>query len=257
MIENDMNDTVSFNTVTEALNYDGDKATVKKLIITGTISGSSMMSGDYYEDSEWTKFRTLDETFPNIEEVEILTDQDIPDFNIQVDCGLFWWKKYKNNEDFGSDMSSKWLKKFSAPNVKYIGERAFYACGNLTSINLPLVKTIKDRAFSGCENLMSINLPLVRTIKNYAFRDCKKLISAIWGTGFRTEKKIEFEWEVFGYNDDNCDDNKIPILTPNIDLILGKNVLPKPDLTENTWQTYYGNPYTWKSITVKTDETEK
>jgi hypothetical protein len=30
----------TFNTVTEALNYNGDKATVTKLIITGTISGN-------------------------------------------------------------------------------------------------------------------------------------------------------------------------------------------------------------------------
>ena len=78
-------ETVEFNTVTEALNWTGDKATVTKLVITGTISGD-----DYSASSEWSKFRTLDETFPNIEAVEILTDQDIPDFDETNQCSLFY-----------------------------------------------------------------------------------------------------------------------------------------------------------------------
>ena len=126
MIENDMNDTVSFNTVTEALNYNGDKATVKKLIITGTISGN-----DYSKGSEWRKFHTLNETFPNIEEIEILTDQDIPDLD-EDDYdphGLFFWWEIDNGQyDYFPMHYIKWLKKFSAPNIKYIGSYAFRRC---------------------------------------------------------------------------------------------------------------------------------
>ena len=40
-------ETETFNIVTEALNWTGEKATVTKLIITGTISGN-----DYSESSE-------------------------------------------------------------------------------------------------------------------------------------------------------------------------------------------------------------
>jgi len=262
MIENDMNDTVSFNTVTEALNYNGDKATVKKLIITGTISGN-----DYSKGSEWRKFHTLNETFPNIEEIEILTDQDIPDADLEDKryySGLFFWEVYDKVYD-SLKMSSKWLKKFSAPNVKYIGKAAFYGCKNLTSVNFPLattigwrtfygcknlttvnislVTTIEYEAFSYCENLTSINFPLATTIKDSAFYDCKNLVSVTFGTGFETKTKIEFdEAGVFEGDDERW--NEI-ILTPNLDLILGKNVLPKPNLEKKMWQDYL-----WKSIKI-------
>ena len=42
--------TVSFETITEALNYAGDRDAVKKLIVTGTISGN-----DYSPTSSATK----------------------------------------------------------------------------------------------------------------------------------------------------------------------------------------------------------
>ena len=78
---------VEFETITEALNYTGDRDAVKKLIITGTISGN-----DYSATSEWSKFRTLDTTFPNLEDVEILTSQDIPDAmeEEKIDIGFFF-----------------------------------------------------------------------------------------------------------------------------------------------------------------------
>ena len=225
-------ETVEFNTVTEALNYNGDKATVTKLIITGTIAGN-----DYSKDSEWSKFCNLDNTFSNIEEVEIFTDQDIPDYDEKNQSCLF--------------NSVKWLKKFSAPNVKYIGNYAFVGCFYLISVDFPLATTIGNGAFHFCSDLTSIDFPLVTTIKYTAFTYCKNLVSATFGTGFETETEIEFGMEVFG---DGKWGSGSPILTQNIELTLGKNVLPVPDLNANTWQTIYGNetgtPYTWKSIKI-------
>ena len=80
--------TLTVETVTEALNYDGDRTTVTKLVVTGQIA--CIPDSNYISsNSEWSKFRTLDETFPNIEAVKILTDQDIPDWNI-YGSGLFY-----------------------------------------------------------------------------------------------------------------------------------------------------------------------
>ena len=208
-------ETATFNTVTEALNYTGNKATVTKLVITGKISGK-----DYSESSEWSKFRTLNETFPNIEEVEILTNQDIPDYQSEQG-GLFV---------YGAWQGSDWLKNFSAPNVKKIGNNAFRYCSNLTSVNFPLI------AFIG-EN---------------AFYNCQKLVSATFGIGFTYPTTINFGTDTFERYDS---------LTKNIDLTLGENVLPKPNLTAKTWQDDNGNgkgkPYIWKSITIKTDGIEE
>ena len=263
-------ETVEFNTVTEALNWTGDKAAVTKLIITGTISGN-----DYSESSEWSKFRILNETFPNIEEVEILTDQDIPDFDTVNYCALFYWLEYDEFEDDYLPMSSQWLKSFSAPNVKYIGEGAFAFCENLILVDFPLATTIENwgfafcenlisisfplvtfigyAAFGACENLTTINFPLVTFIDGVGFTECEKLVSATFGTGFETETEIQFGMAVFG-NDDHYFYG--PIITPNIELILGEYVSwPVPDLNAKTWQTPYGNemgaPYVWKSIKIE------
>ena len=209
-------ETKTFNTVTEALNYTGNKAAVTKLIITGTISGN-----DYSESSEWSKFRTLNETFPNIEEVEIFTNQDIPDFDTVNNCALFYWLEYDEFEDDSLHISSNWLKNFSAPNIKYIGKYVFESCSNLTTVNFPLVTIIGSWAFYECINLTSVSLE----------------------TKFITPHSIRFYSDVF-----------LGVETENIDLILGENVLPLPDLTANTWQTQNGTangtPYVWKSIKI-------
>ena len=174
--------TVTFNTVIEALNWADttdaeNRATVTKLIITGKISGD-----DYSESSEWSKFRTLDETFSNIEEVEILTDQDIPDYKESEQGSLFM------NE---AGISSNWLKSFSAPNIKYVGNYAFYECSNLISVNFPALETIGEWAFAFLDNLISVEFPTVTTIEYAAFNGCSNLTSAefplvttIWNGAF-------------------------------------------------------------------------
>ena len=60
-----------------------------------------------------------------------------------------------------------------------IGDKAFYGCHNLTSIELPnSVTTIGHMAFYDCLGLISIELPnSVTTIDNGAFLGCNNLTS--------------------------------------------------------------------------------
>ena len=355
-------ETLTVRTITEALNYSGDKNTVTKLIITDFIAGN-----DYSVGSEWNKFRTLDETFPNIEALEILTDQNIPDFDETNLHSLFCWTEYVPDSWLGHyvNHSSKWLKTFSAPNIKNISSRvfaycenlinvnfplaetigefafyncsdlisvdfpltqtighsAFWSCSKLTSINFPIAKTIESMAFCYCENLdtvsfplvqtigydafstcyslVSLNFPLVQTIgssafsnctglisvdfpllqiighsafstclnltsakfplvqtiENYAFYRCNSLVSVSFGTAFWEKTEIIFKARVF-----LGDNFASTIRTENIDLTLGKYVLPEPNLSAKIWQNTNGSndgtshldfDYIWKSITVK------
>ena len=183
--------TVEFETITEALDYSGDKSTVTKLVITGNITGSN-----YSKNSEWSKFINLNETYPALESIEILTSQDIPDIDIVNRFSLF--------TGFDTDLqtvshTTNWLKNFSAPNVKYIGIDAFYNCGSLVSVNFPeatiiagsafencfslvsadfpLAHLIRTRAFAYCSSLTSINAPNIQTVMGSAFFDCNSLVS--------------------------------------------------------------------------------
>ena len=68
------------------------------------------------------------------------------------------------------------------PNsVTGIGEEAFWACTNLTSITIPnSVTSIGDGAFSSCINLTDICIPNgVTSIGKYVFSDCSKLATVI------------------------------------------------------------------------------
>ncbi len=69
-------------------------------------------------------------------------------------------------------------KNSKIPNsVTSIGEKAFYYCSSLTSIEIPnSVKGIGSMAFYDCENLISIEIPnSVTFISNYAFTGCDNL----------------------------------------------------------------------------------
>ena len=63
--------------------------------------------------------------------------------------------------------------------VTSIGERAFYNCSSLTSLNIPnSITSIGDSAFYYCSSLTSIAIPnSVTSIGNYAFYDCDALTS--------------------------------------------------------------------------------
>ena len=93
-------------------------------------------------------------------------------------------------DEFGVKYSRDWKRLLRAPyrlrgeysireGVKVIGDKAFWCCGSLISINIPnSVSTIGDEAFSECNSLTSINIPnSVTTIGNEAFWACKSLIS--------------------------------------------------------------------------------
>ena len=64
-------------------------------------------------------------------------------------------------------------------SVTTIGDRAFYRCGDLTSIELPnSVMSIGENAFYVCENLTSIDIPnSVTSIGEGAFFNCRSLTS--------------------------------------------------------------------------------
>ena len=149
---------VTFKTVTDALNYSGNREKVTGIIITDSIAGN-----DYSPESEWSKFRTLDETFPNIESVEICTDQDMPlycdvdidsvEFAIVCQRSLFFCLEYDDKVYEYIDKCSKWLKEFSAPNIRIIGEMAFAGCDNLFNVDFSSVMEILNYAFSYSNNL--------------------------------------------------------------------------------------------------------
>ena len=63
--------------------------------------------------------------------------------------------------------------------VTSIGERAFFNCTSLTSIEIPVsVTSIGDSTFYECESLTSIEIPAsVTSISDHAFYDCSSLTS--------------------------------------------------------------------------------
>lgn len=66
------------------------------------------------------------------------------------------------------------MKEIKLPaSVTYIGNRAFYNCKILESVNIPTgVKSIGDYAFNMCYNLKEINVPgSVESIGQYCFAD--------------------------------------------------------------------------------------
>jgi hypothetical protein len=310
---------VSFETLTEALeDVFVNRYEVKKLIIMGEIAGNNYVDSS----SEWRLIRILDEWFPSLEALELWTDQDIPDvdvvfqengYTIKTQIGLFYAQKDGNK-------SAEWIKHFSAPNIKYIGDMAF-GISSIESVYFPSVTEVGDYVFAFCDYLthikeedfaslimvghgmfystyyapVSVSFPKAEIIGCQAFYRCRNLteihipeVREIWGmalymtnlvsidlpkakifygghnldrnkslmkvsigTGFEEDTEIEFDLNVFGliYEGSN--------IPGNIDLTLGKYVLPKP--IGNAWQKVAINEplhaennvdYIWKSINV-------
>ena len=59
--------------------------------------------------------------------------------------------------------------------LENIGDRAFYNCTSLTTIDLPNVTNIGSSAFSSCSKLTAIDIPNVTSIDSYAFDNCTSL----------------------------------------------------------------------------------
>ena len=147
-----------------------------------------------------------------------------------------------SGDGFESNSLNLFLLEVSGKNVSTISNFIFISCINLVKVDFPVATTVGLDAFRGCSSLVSVNFPFVKTIESNAFSNCINLNSVSFGTGFETEIEIEFGWGVFG-------------ITNHIDLILGANVLPAPDLFERKWQSNnhhsYPEDYVWKSITIQ------
>jgi len=179
-----------FETITDAINYSGDKSAVKKMVITGEIEGT-----DYCPIfSEWSLFFDLDLIFPNIESVEILTSQDIPDtdyINNQEKLrlrALFYWLEWSLDDNGGEpkkeiDSGAMWLKHFSAPNVKRIGSFAFNECKELNSVNFASAEETRQYSFNYCLALTKITdtcFPKLKVIGSGTFSNCYALTEIIF-----------------------------------------------------------------------------
>ena len=68
-----------------------------------------------------------------------------------------------------------WLKKFDAPKVKGVGNRAFHGCINLTTLSLPNATDIGEDAFASCNKLTNVSLPNATNIGTQAFGVCTSL----------------------------------------------------------------------------------
>ena len=65
----------------------------------------------------------------------------------------------------------------STYSVTAIGERAFYECGDLVSVDMQGVTTIGGEAFRSCSALTSVEMPFVTAIGDLAFSNCRALTS--------------------------------------------------------------------------------
>ena len=126
------------------------------------------------------------------------------------------------------------LERIYFPSVEIVGGSAFRNCGNLINVFLPNATNIGDGSFNGsfnyCVSLERICLPKMTSIGFGAFSACLNLKFVSLGSGFTEPTEI-------------ITNQSFSFTYKNIDLCLGKNVLPLPDLENNTW-----NGYTWKSI---------
>lgn len=67
--------------------------------------------------------------------------------------------------------NAKSLKSILLPNVKTIGQYAFYASG-LQKVELDSVETVNAQAFRRCTSLASLHAPELIDGQNYAFSEC-------------------------------------------------------------------------------------
>ena len=109
--------------------------------------------------------------------------------------------------------------------VIWIGEYAFYGCGNLSSVTMPeSITTIGESAFSGCESLSFVSISEnVTSIGYYAFSHCSSLSSitipeatisiaegSFWGCTSLTNIKIPQRVENIGKDSfGSCESLKI------------------------------------------------
>ena len=81
-------------------------------------------------------------------------------------------------------------------SVVSIGERAFYECGELTSVTIPnSVSSIGAYAFYECSSLSNVTIPQnVTSIGNYTFYGCRSLTNFTVPNGVTNIGKDAFQW---------------------------------------------------------------
>ena len=274
---------VTVNSVSEAFGFDAGNTEVKKLIITGEISGN-----DFSEASEWSMFRTLNTIFTNLDTVELFTAQDIPDGNFSTG-GMFshvtWLKSFSaaNSKKIGANtfsycqnletvnfpaaaaigkaafMFCPGLETVSCPRVIETGAFSFHNCSRLSSIYFPVLEIVGEEAFSFCQQLETVSFPKVKTIGDFAFNPCRNLSEITFPvvtelSDFAFSNAESLITVAFGAGFDvpttiNFHANVFGVgsqLTSRIDLTLSDHVLPAPNTDKSSWQ---GNHNNWgKSI---------
>ena len=100
-------------------------------------------------------------------------DVVIPTFEYKDDEGTHYYEIEIGSEVFkyNNIIETVTLNKY----VTEIGDRAFYYCMSLKSINTLNVDEIGEEAFRSCRNLETAILPNVDEISNDAFRECENL----------------------------------------------------------------------------------
>lgn len=94
-----------------------------------------------------------------------------------------------------ADAFGGYMAMFSGP-ITSIGNKAFYQCNGLTSIEIPSgVTSIGVNAFSGCSNLDSVGLPAtITTIGSGAFSYCTNLTNMTIPQGVTTIESYAFNY---------------------------------------------------------------
>ena len=64
------------------------------------------------------------------------------------------------------------ITEYSSDTLTTVGERAFYSCESLTTVDLPACTTVKSSGFNSCTVLKEIDLPVCTTVGNSAFSYC-------------------------------------------------------------------------------------
>ena len=169
-------ETLEVQTVTDAINYSGDKSIYTKLVIKCDISGENYLPDS---GSEWGKIRTLDAIFPNIEALTLLTSQDMPPYadvvyadngyTIKAQYSLFYADEYDTTIYQYVNKSAQWLREFNAPNITTISEMCFAACENLQDVQLPKLLETGILSFTFCNALTSVDFPELIVLEGGTF----------------------------------------------------------------------------------------
>lgn len=176
---------------------------------------------------------------------KILTSIIIPETVMEIEacafhscCNLkFINIEYQDSKSVNIEYQDS--KNSSLPySITKIGERAFFRCFKLTTIEIPnSVEKIERFAFSRCYNLTSIAIPKsVKEIGDGAFSYCRNLKDVVIPRKFYNKRK-----EIF----DNIDNINFTYTVNQTDLKtrlvkqfveLRKKEIPKPDLEKLTYE---------------------